>query len=79
MGGFKTAHPRRRLEECSQPNRRVSLPSGLGYRSNLMREPCTLGWTMSCGSGRVLADMLSGRKPEIDLTALSIDRYARAA
>jgi D-amino-acid dehydrogenase len=23
----------------------------------------TLGWTMSCGSGRVLADLISGRKP----------------
>ncbi|MBR0858919.1 D-amino acid dehydrogenase [Bradyrhizobium liaoningense] len=36
----------------------------------------TLGWTMSCGSGRVLADMLSGRKPEIDVSALTVDRYA---
>lgn len=35
----------------------------------------TLGWTMSCGSGRVLADMLSGRKPEIDVSALTVDRY----
>lgn len=35
----------------------------------------TLGWTMSCGSGRVLADILSGRKPEIDVSALSVDRY----
>lgn len=36
----------------------------------------TLGWTMSCGSGRVLADMLSGRKPEVDVSALTVDRYA---
>jgi D-amino-acid dehydrogenase len=35
----------------------------------------TLGWTMSCGSGRVLADMLSGRKPDIDVGALSVERY----
>lgn len=35
----------------------------------------TLGWTMSCGSGRVLADMLSGKKPEIDVSALTVDRY----
>ena len=35
----------------------------------------TLGWTMSCGSGRVLADMLSGKKPDIDVTALTVDRY----
>jgi D-amino-acid dehydrogenase len=26
----------------------------------------TLGWTHSCGSGRALADILSGRRPEID-------------
>ena len=35
----------------------------------------TLGWTMSCGSGRVLADMLSGRKPDIDVSALTVERY----
>jgi D-amino-acid dehydrogenase len=26
----------------------------------------TLGWTMACGSGRALADLMSGRRPEID-------------
>ena len=26
-----------------------------------------LGWTLACGSGRVVADMISGRKPEIGL------------
>jgi D-amino-acid dehydrogenase len=36
----------------------------------------TLGWTMSCGSGRVLADMLSGKRPDIDVSALTVDRYA---
>lgn len=35
----------------------------------------TLGWTMACGSGRVLADLISGRKPDIDATELSISRY----
>ncbi len=35
----------------------------------------TLGWTMACGSGRVLADLLSGRKPEIDTSELSVGRY----
>jgi D-amino-acid dehydrogenase len=35
----------------------------------------TLGWTMSCGSGRVLADIISGRKPDIDTRDLSIERY----
>jgi D-amino-acid dehydrogenase len=35
----------------------------------------TLGWTMACGSGRVLADMLSGRKAEVDVSELSMSRY----
>jgi D-amino-acid dehydrogenase len=35
----------------------------------------TLGWTMACGSGRVLADMLSGRKPEVDMSELGLSRY----
>ena len=35
----------------------------------------TLGWTMACGSGRVLADIISGRKPEIDVGELAISRY----
>ncbi len=26
----------------------------------------TLGWTLACGSGRILADIISGRAPEID-------------
>jgi D-amino-acid dehydrogenase len=35
----------------------------------------TLGWTMACGSGRVLADLLSGRKPDIDTSELALTRY----
>lgn len=35
----------------------------------------TLGWTMACGSGRVLADQLSGRTPEIDMSGLAMTRY----
>jgi len=35
----------------------------------------TLGWTMSCGSGRVLADIVSGKTPEIDTGALNLSRY----
>jgi D-amino-acid dehydrogenase len=26
----------------------------------------TLGWTLAAGSGRALADLMSGRKPEVD-------------
>ncbi|MBS1017120.1 D-amino acid dehydrogenase [Acetobacter persici] len=35
----------------------------------------TLGWTMACGSGRILADMIHGRKPDIPVLDLSISRY----
>jgi D-amino-acid dehydrogenase len=37
----------------------------------------TLGWTMAAGSGRVLADLVSGRQPEIEATDLSLARYKR--
>lgn len=35
----------------------------------------TLGWTMACGSGSFLADLVSGNKPEIDPEGLDIARY----
>lgn len=34
-----------------------------------------LGWTMACGSSRVLADIVSGVTPEIDLDGLTLDRF----
>lgn len=36
----------------------------------------TLGWTMAAGSARVIADLISGRKPEIDISDLAASRYA---
>lgn len=35
----------------------------------------TLGWTMSCGSARILADLITKRTPEIDLSGLTSDRF----
>lgn len=35
----------------------------------------TLGWTLSCGSARLLADLLSDRPPEIDLDGLTLSRF----
>jgi D-amino-acid dehydrogenase len=29
-----------------------------------------MGWTMAAGTGRILADLLSGRRPELDLEGL---------
>jgi glycine/D-amino acid oxidase-like deaminating enzyme len=30
---------------------------------------------MACGSGQLIADLISGRKPAIDPTGLTIERY----
>ncbi len=35
----------------------------------------TLGWTMAAGTGRVMADLISGRAPDISLDGLSVQRY----
>ena len=35
----------------------------------------TFGWTMSLGSGRVLADLVAGRTPAIDMAGLELSRY----
>jgi D-amino-acid dehydrogenase len=37
----------------------------------------TLGWTMAAGSARVLADLISGRQPEIETSDLNLSRYRR--
>ena len=36
----------------------------------------TLGWTMSCGSGALLADLISGRRPNIEYEDLAVSRYS---
>lgn len=35
----------------------------------------TLGWTMSMGSGRIIADLVGGRRPEIRTDDLGLSRY----
>ncbi|MBN2690712.1 MAG: D-amino acid dehydrogenase [Burkholderiaceae bacterium] len=39
----------------------------------------TLGWTMACGSGRVVSDLVLNRKPDISTEGLGLERYARHA
>ena len=39
----------------------------------------TLGWTMSAGSGRLLADLISGHKPDIQAEDLGYARYLKGA
>jgi D-amino-acid dehydrogenase len=37
----------------------------------------TLGWTMAAGTGRVIADLVSGKQPDIDVAGLGMARYRR--
>ena len=39
----------------------------------------TLGWTMAAGSGRLLADVISGRETDIPMQGLTMARYGRRA
>jgi D-amino-acid dehydrogenase len=47
------------------PVRNLWLNTGHGY----------LGWTMCCGSARLLADQISGRPPELDTSLYRYGRY----
>ena len=37
----------------------------------------TLGWTMSCGSARLVADLVVGNEPGIDIDGLTAARYGQ--
>lgn len=39
----------------------------------------TLGWTMACGSGKLISDLVLGQQAEISTEGLSLQRYAHAA
>ena len=42
----------------------------LGHGSN--------GWAMACGSGKIVADLIDGRAPDMDLSGFTLaDRYPR--
>jgi D-amino-acid dehydrogenase len=34
-----------------------------------------MGWTMAAGCSRIVADLIAGRAPAIDITGLTLDRY----
>ena len=39
----------------------------------------TLGWTMACGSGKLISDLVLNHKTDINTEGLSIQRYPNAA
>lgn len=73
LGDFKTAVPWAGLRPktpdslpyvCKTPLANLVLDTGHG----------TLGWTMAAGSGRLVADLVSGKKPDIDPSGLGLKR-----
>ncbi|MCP9339955.1 D-amino acid dehydrogenase [Stutzerimonas xanthomarina] len=49
---------------------------GTGYRNLYLNTGHgTLGWTMACGSGRLLADMLANKRTQISTNGFDISRY----
>src|SRR2546429_812243 len=49
---------------------------GLGRHRNLVFN-CGhghMGWTMACGTARIVADLMTGRMPEVDLEGLTVRR-----
>ena len=51
-----------------------------GYRNLFLNTGHgTLGWTMACGSGRYLADLIASRQPQISGEGLDIFRYSRGS
>lgn len=39
----------------------------------------TLGWTMACGSGQLIADQVTGYRPEIRTDGLDVSRYQKTS
>ena len=53
---------------------------GLGRHRNLFLN-CGhghMGWTMACGTARIVADLMTGRMPELDLEGLTVRPLTRA-
>jgi D-amino-acid dehydrogenase len=50
---------------CATPQPKLFLNTGHG----------TLGWTMACGTARVLTDLMMGRRPAVESRGLSLSRF----
>ena len=61
---YSARHPAERYSavDTIQAQRNLYLSTGHGH----------IGWTMSMGSARIVADIIGGRKPEIDLAGLTL-------
>jgi D-amino-acid dehydrogenase len=74
---FPTAadYSRGAFRACLRPMTPGGPPTiGRGRHRNLIYNTGQghMGWTMACGSGRITADLLAGRTPEIDVTGMGV-------
>ncbi|GBR42291.1 D-amino acid dehydrogenase small subunit [Neoasaia chiangmaiensis NBRC 101099] len=78
FGGADLSHARywTGLRPCTPDGTPIVGPAGRYGNLWLNTGHGTLGWTMACGSGKLLADRISGRRTEIPALDLSLDRYA---
>lgn len=73
---------RSRMRACLRPMTPDGPPIiGRGRHTNLFYNTGHghMGWTMAWGSGRILADIVGGRTPAIDLTGFEVRGIRRAA
>ncbi|MEE8658341.1 D-amino acid dehydrogenase [Acetobacteraceae bacterium EV16G] len=63
------------LRPCTPDGTPIIGPAGRYRNLWLNAGHGTLGWTMACGAGQLLAHRISGKKTEIPALDLSIDRY----
>jgi len=64
---------------CLRPSTPDSLPIlGKSPLSNLFLNTGqgTLGWTLSCGSAKIIGDIIEQKEPDIDLTGLTMERFS---
>lgn len=73
---------RARMRSCMRPMTPDGPPIiGKGKQENLYYNTGHghMGWTMACGSSRILADVMTGRTPALDLKPFQVRSHRKAA
>jgi D-amino-acid dehydrogenase len=72
--GFRQMHRPRDGEALGGVRDATGTPIWIARQSAISawRGPWHLGWTMGCGSGQIMADMIAGRTPEIDMEGFAL-------
>jgi D-amino-acid dehydrogenase len=71
---------RARMRSCLRPMTPDGPPVlGRGKQTNLWYNTGHghMGWTMACGSSRIVADLMTGRRPELPVDAMGVRAFRR--